>query len=95
MTHSLRIVDYVLGNPGSVHDAHAFMGTRLASNPAGLIPPGHWIWGDSAYPTHPWCVVPFKSTKTTLLSREKNIYNKYLSKVSSTCTDTSHMRVVN
>ncbi|KIJ61941.1 hypothetical protein HYDPIDRAFT_77016, partial [Hydnomerulius pinastri MD-312] len=59
----------------------AFQGTQLAQHPAWLIPKDHWIWADSAYPTHTWCVVPFKATKTTPLTRAQKTYNRYLSKV--------------
>jgi hypothetical protein len=86
MVHNLHIVDYGLGHPGSVHDAHAFLGTRMAQNPEGMIPPEHWIWADSAYPTQTWCVIPFKATRLAGLSRSKNVYNKYLSKVTYQCT---------
>ena len=82
MPHNLRIVDYGLGHPGSVHDAYAFQGTQMGRNPEQVIPPDHWIWADSAYPMQPWCVVPFKATGEGL-TRTKNLYNKYLSKVSS------------
>jgi len=82
MLHNLRIVDYGLGHPGSVHDAYAFQGTRMGRNPEQIIPPDHWIWADSAYPLQRWCVVPFKATGEGL-TRTKNLYNKYLSKVSS------------
>lgn len=81
MPHNLLIVDYGLGHPGSVHDAYAFQGTEMARNPEALIPEGHWIWADSAYPTRPWCVVPFKTTRTSALSRQQKVYNRYLSKV--------------
>jgi hypothetical protein len=30
MLHNLRIVNYGLGHLGSVHNAHAFLGTRVA-----------------------------------------------------------------
>ena len=33
MPHNLLVVDYGLGHPGSVHDAHAFLGTRIAQDP--------------------------------------------------------------
>ncbi|KIK11569.1 hypothetical protein PISMIDRAFT_122415 [Pisolithus microcarpus 441] len=54
------IVNYALGQPGSVHDAYAFQGTRILQDPANLIPARHWVWADSAYPTETWCVVPKK-----------------------------------
>ena len=81
MLHNLRIIDYGLGHPGSVHDAHAFLGTWVVQDPAGMIPPDHWIWADSTYPLQTWCVVPFKLTKSTGLSWSRNVYNKHLSKV--------------
>jgi len=82
MPHDLCIVDYGLGHPGSVHDAYTFQGTQMAKNPDQAIPEDHWIWADSVYPTQTWCIVPFKATGGGLL-RTRNLYNKYLSKVSS------------
>jgi hypothetical protein len=81
MPHNLLIVDYGLGHPGSVHDAYAFQGTRIASQPATLIPHDHWIWADTAYPTETWCVVPFKKPRGGGLSQNQNRYNRYVSKV--------------
>jgi len=81
MPHNLRIVNYGLGHPGSVHDTYAFQGTRMAKDPGRVIPQDHWIWADSAYPTQTWCVVPFKAVGGGL-TRTKNLYNKYLSRVS-------------
>ena len=83
MPHNLLVVDYGLGHPGSVHDAYAFQGTDIAKDPEGMILEGHWMWADSAYPTRPWCVVPFKATRTELLLRPQKVYNQYLSKVSN------------
>ncbi|KIN98421.1 hypothetical protein M404DRAFT_93853, partial [Pisolithus tinctorius Marx 270] len=59
----------------------AFQGTRITSNPMQLIPHDHWMWVDSAYPLEMWCVVPFKKPEGGRLSRDQNVYNKYLSKV--------------
>ncbi|KIJ13923.1 hypothetical protein PAXINDRAFT_80076 [Paxillus involutus ATCC 200175] len=52
----------------------------MAKDPDRQVPQDHWIWADSAYPTQTWCVVPFKAVGGPL-SRTKNIYNKYLSRV--------------
>ena len=82
MLHNLFIVDYGLGHPRSVHDAYAFQGTRIAHEVEALIPENHWVWADSAYPMQTWCVVHFKVTHNTLLSRPQKVYNCYLSKVS-------------
>ena len=86
MLHNLFIVDYGLGHPRSVHDAYAFQGTRIAQEVEALIPENHWVWADSAYPTQTWCVVPFKATHNTPLSRPQKVYNHYLSKVSVSST---------
>ncbi|KIK75552.1 hypothetical protein PAXRUDRAFT_172513 [Paxillus rubicundulus Ve08.2h10] len=65
MPHNLRIVDYALGQPGSVHDAYTSQGTHIAQDHATLIPCGHWTWADTAYPTEKWCVcvMPFKKPR--------------------------------
>ncbi|KAG2076609.1 hypothetical protein BDR04DRAFT_1132814 [Suillus decipiens] len=60
LPHNLLIVDYSLGHPGSVHDAFAFRSTCLYEEHADLLPDGHWVWADSAYPLEPWCIAPFK-----------------------------------
>ncbi|KIK16359.1 hypothetical protein PISMIDRAFT_113593 [Pisolithus microcarpus 441] len=75
------IVDYALGQPGSVHNTYVFQGTRISQDPANLIPARHWVWADSAYPTETWCVVPFKKPRGGHLTRRQNTYNRYLSKV--------------
>ncbi|KIM57633.1 hypothetical protein SCLCIDRAFT_28722 [Scleroderma citrinum Foug A] len=80
MPHNLMIVDYVLGQPGSVHDAYAFHGTWMYQDP-GLIPQHHWIWADSAYPCEKWCAVPFKKPRGGRLTHRQNTYNRYLSKI--------------
>ena len=84
MPHNLLIVDYALGQPGSVHDAHAFQKTRMYQDPT-LIPQHHWIWADSAYPSEKWCAVPFKKPHGGRLTRRQNTYNRYLSKVCILC----------
>ncbi|KIK20050.1 hypothetical protein PISMIDRAFT_106417 [Pisolithus microcarpus 441] len=75
------IVDYALGQPGSVHDAYAFQGMQISQDLANLIPAQHWVWVDSAYPTETWCVVPFKKPCRGHLTCRQNTYNHYLSKV--------------
>ena len=81
MPHNLMIVDYALGQPGSVHDPYAFQGTQMSQDPVNVIPPHHWIWADSAYPCKTWCAVPFKKPHGGSLTCRQNTYNRYLSKV--------------
>ena len=80
MPHNLLVVDYCLGHLGSVNDASAFQGARLARQPD-LIPKGHWMWADSAYPMKPWCVVPFEGQRSAPLSSPQKVFNTHLSKV--------------
>ena len=80
MPHNLMIVNYVLGQPGSVHNAYAFHRTQIYQDP-GLIPQHHWIWADSAYPCEKWCAIPFKKLHGGGLTHRQNTYNRYLSKV--------------
>ncbi|KAG2059183.1 hypothetical protein BDR06DRAFT_1072085 [Suillus hirtellus] len=56
MPHNLLIVDYSLGHPGSIHDAYAFRSTRIYQEHDTLLPAGHWVWADSAYPLDTWSV---------------------------------------
>ncbi|KAF8546042.1 hypothetical protein OG21DRAFT_1396623, partial [Imleria badia] len=57
--HNLRIVDYI-GVPGSLHDSSAFQLTDIAKTPEKFLQPNEWLWADTAYGCHPWCIVPFK-----------------------------------
>ncbi|KIK22273.1 hypothetical protein PISMIDRAFT_102807 [Pisolithus microcarpus 441] len=75
------IVDYSLGQPGSVHNAYAFQGTQVFQDPTNILPPCHWIWADSAYPSKMWCAVLFKRPHGGGLMHRQNIYNHYISKI--------------
>ncbi|KIK79474.1 hypothetical protein PAXRUDRAFT_161215 [Paxillus rubicundulus Ve08.2h10] len=81
MPHNLRIVNYALGQPGSVHDVYAFQGTQIAQDHATLIPCGHWTWADTAYPTEKWCVMPFKKPRGGTKTKSRiciiNMYQRY------------------
>jgi hypothetical protein len=57
---NLRIIDYVLGPTGSMHDATAFRSSFTFNNHATLFPNGEWIWADSAYGVQEWCVSPYR-----------------------------------
>ncbi|KAG2069352.1 hypothetical protein BDR04DRAFT_1128883 [Suillus decipiens] len=58
--HNLRIIDYVIGVPGSLHDSNAFRRTKVARSPNDFFGAGEWLWADSAYATQMWCITPFK-----------------------------------
>ncbi|KIK76968.1 hypothetical protein PAXRUDRAFT_98884, partial [Paxillus rubicundulus Ve08.2h10] len=58
--HNLRIVDYAIGIPGSLHNSSTFQRTRIARHPGQFFSETEWLWADSVYPSHKWCVVLFK-----------------------------------
>ncbi|KAG2746067.1 hypothetical protein P692DRAFT_201841042 [Suillus brevipes Sb2] len=60
MPHNLRIVNYVIGVPGSVHDSNVCAKARIAHHPQTFFGGNELIWADSAYGACPWYVVPFK-----------------------------------
>ncbi|KIK17969.1 hypothetical protein PISMIDRAFT_110346, partial [Pisolithus microcarpus 441] len=60
LPHNLRIVDYMIGVPGSLHNSSIFSHTPIYHHPEMFLGADKWIWADSAYPLLPWCVVPFK-----------------------------------
>lgn len=97
MPHNLRIVDYVIGVPGSVHDSNAFAKARIARHPQTFLGGNEWIWADSAYGARPWCVVPFKRPAAGGLTGDQKTFNNHLSKVVRTVLSvtisTQHLQV--
>jgi hypothetical protein len=81
MPHNLRIVDYVIGVPGSAHDSAAFSKARIARHPETFFGGREWLWADSAYGARSWCVVPFKRPAAGGLTRDQKTFNYHLSKV--------------
>jgi len=79
--HNLRIVDYVIGVPGSLHDSTAFQHSQIVESPNQFFGENEWIWADSAYSCQPWCIVPFKRPTEGSLTRSQKTFNFYLSKV--------------
>ncbi|KAI0037781.1 hypothetical protein FA95DRAFT_1472201, partial [Auriscalpium vulgare] len=57
---NLRIVDFGYGFTGAMHDATAWMETRLPHEHATLLAVGEFVWADSAYPISEWVVAPYK-----------------------------------
>ncbi|KIK27284.1 hypothetical protein PISMIDRAFT_93488 [Pisolithus microcarpus 441] len=84
LPHNLRIVDYVIGIPGSLHDSNAFSRTRIYRHPETFLGADEWIWADSTYPSLLWCVVPFKRSSTETMPNAHKVFNQHLSKVCMT-----------
>nr|GAT50916.1 predicted protein [Mycena chlorophos] len=76
---NLRIVDYVIGPVGSMHDSAAFCESHLYQHHDELLLPGEWIWADSAYALTPWCIAPYK--KPAALEPENRTFNYHVSAV--------------
>ncbi|KAG2340370.1 hypothetical protein BDR05DRAFT_1035276 [Suillus weaverae] len=81
LPHNLRIVDYVIGVPGSLRDSNVFGRTRVARNPDDFFGVNQWLWADSAYASQVWCVTPFKRLPGGALTRDQKTFNYRLSKV--------------
>ncbi len=76
---NLRIIDYVLGPPGSVHDSMAFKESHAYKESDQLFPNGKWLWADSAYGLSLSCVVPYKLPQS--LAPSNHQFNYHLSMV--------------
>ncbi|KAG2346325.1 hypothetical protein BDR05DRAFT_858502, partial [Suillus weaverae] len=59
----------------------AFRSTRLYEEHDDLLPDGHWVWADSAYPLEPWCIAPFKKPRNGRLTKDQKTFNYHLSKI--------------
>jgi len=82
MPHNLRIVDYVIGVPGSLHDSTSFSYTRIYRHPHAFLGTNEWIWVDTAYPSLTWCIVLFKKPSGRELVADLKFFNYRLSSVS-------------
>ncbi|KIJ05564.1 hypothetical protein PAXINDRAFT_93291, partial [Paxillus involutus ATCC 200175] len=63
----------------------AFQRTRIAQHPGQFFSETEWLWADSAYPSHKWCVVPFKKPVGGTLSVDQKTFNQNLSMVHTHC----------
>ncbi|KIK24719.1 hypothetical protein PISMIDRAFT_97994, partial [Pisolithus microcarpus 441] len=79
--HNLQIVDYVIGVPGSLHDASALQHTQCAQPPERFFDDNEWLWADSAYGCQKWCIVPYKRPASGHLTRTQKTISYHLSKV--------------
>ena len=82
MLQNLRIVDYVIGVPGSLHDSTSFSHAWIYHHPQAFLSANKWIWADTAYPSLTWCVVPFKKPSGRELAVDQKFFNYCLSLVS-------------
>ncbi|KIK79584.1 hypothetical protein PAXRUDRAFT_160942, partial [Paxillus rubicundulus Ve08.2h10] len=59
----------------------AFQYTWTSREHIELLGDWHWIWADSAYPSEPWCVIPFKRPREGQLTHDQNNFNQCLSTI--------------
>lgn len=74
--HNLCFMDVCVGAPGTTHDARVFRKAALRRLLARTLPPHHYVLADSAFPSLPWLVAPYKDPSTQRQGR----FNKALSK---------------
>ncbi|KIK77673.1 hypothetical protein PAXRUDRAFT_114785, partial [Paxillus rubicundulus Ve08.2h10] len=58
-----------------------FQWTHIARHPGQIFSETEWLWADSAYPSHKWCVVLFKKPVGGTLSIDQKTFNRNLSTV--------------
>jgi hypothetical protein len=56
--------DFLVGWPGSVHDARVYRSSGFYQNKSDYIVGEDFILADSAYPISPFCITPFKPART-------------------------------
>jgi hypothetical protein len=57
--------DFLVGWPGSVHDARVYQNSDFLKNRSDYIMGDDFILADSAYPISPFCITPFKPARTS------------------------------
>ncbi|KAF9226095.1 hypothetical protein BS17DRAFT_800897 [Gyrodon lividus] len=77
--HNLKIVDYAIGIPGSLHDSSAFQQTHVAQHPAQFFSYREWLWVDSAYLSQKWCECKW-STATDPYRAAFSLFGSYVLK---------------
>ncbi|KAF9222735.1 hypothetical protein BS17DRAFT_669049, partial [Gyrodon lividus] len=67
--------------------SNAFQHTWCAQSPDHFFGNNEWLWADSAYACHKWCVVPFKKPTEGSLNQDQKTFNYHLSTI---CVHTKH-----
>lgn len=77
--HKLMIRNYVIGWPGSAHDARMFHQSKLATHPEEFFSGLEWLAADSAYPLTTRIITPFRSNSSTLTAVQRAKFNEFFS----------------
>lgn len=81
LPHSLRIVESVVGHPGSSHDARVWAsGSGIVAKPRLHLDEGEFVWVDAGYGYSSYTVGPFSNTSAAK-SRDLHYFNYSLSHI--------------
>lgn len=70
-------INYIIGWPGSVHDARVYANSDFFLNKAKYIEEDDYVLGDSAYPISPFLITPFKNPFNHRQCQFNFIYSKH------------------
>ncbi|SPO27276.1 uncharacterized protein UTRI_10393 [Ustilago trichophora] len=81
LPHSLRIVESVVGHPGSSHDSHVWAsGQGIVAKPHLHLDEGEFVWVDSGFGYSSYSVSPFGNTFANQ-SRDIRFFNFSMSRI--------------
>ncbi|SOV01701.1 uncharacterized protein UDID_18177 [Ustilago sp. UG-2017a] len=87
LPHSLRIVELVVGHPGSSHDAQVWAsGSGIVVKPRLHLDEGKFVWVDAGYGYSRYTVGPYSNTAVAK-SRDLHYFNYSLSRI---CVKAKH-----
>ncbi|SPO30118.1 uncharacterized protein UTRI_05957 [Ustilago trichophora] len=81
LPHSLRIVESVVGHPGTSQDSRVWTsGSQILAKPRLHLDDGEFVWVDGGYGFSPFTVGPF-TNKAADQSRDLSYFNRWLSRI--------------
>ncbi|KAJ1585610.1 hypothetical protein NDA15_007921 [Ustilago hordei] len=81
LPHSLRIVESVVGHPGSSHDVRVWAsGSGIVAKPCLHLDEGEFVWVDAGYGYSSYTVGPYSNTAAAK-SRDLHYFNYSLSRI--------------
>jgi hypothetical protein len=81
LPHSLRIIEYVIGFPGSAQDSRVWAsGSNILKRPRQHLDEGEFVWTDGGYGFSPFTLGPF-THKAAETSKDLRRFNQSLSSI--------------
>nr|CAG8635682.1 14393_t:CDS:2 [Entrophospora candida] len=75
--HRGIFTNYLIGWPGSVHDARVYSNSEFYINRRDFIKDDDIVLGDSAYPISPFMITPFKVSQTSTQIQFNQLHSKH------------------